>query len=161
MKFAVLTLLVLVIVSNAAPLRNDDALEDVLVQFKSSSGKAAVLGASVKNNCPHLPDSYGVVCVRLPFSAIQELQKDPNIVSVSADQTVHALGWREEESTTSYLRVEGERILAESPLWGIQRVQANQVLQVSGGNKKTKVCVIDTGYALGHPDLPIEYAGQV
>jgi subtilisin family serine protease len=157
MKFAVLTLLAVAVVSNATPLRDNSALEDVLVQFKNPSGKAAAFGASVRNNCPNLPDSYGVACVRLPTLAIEALKKDPNIVSVSADQTYNALGWREEDPITLYLR-DGERNLAESLLWGIQRVQADQVQQVSGGNKKTKVCVIDTGYALGHPDLPIEYA---
>ncbi|WP_333608600.1 S8 family serine peptidase [Arsukibacterium sp.] len=36
--------------------------------------------------------------------------------------------------------------------YGIAMVQANQVSDAQSGN--TKVCVIDTGYALGHEDLP-------
>jgi subtilisin family serine protease len=40
----------------------------------------------------------------------------------------------------------------ETLTWGIQAVQAGQVS--FGGPRK--VCIIDTGYALGHPDLPTQ-----
>jgi subtilisin family serine protease len=36
--------------------------------------------------------------------------------------------------------------------WGVQAVQASQVPFGVG----RKVCIIDTGYAMGHPDLPVE-----
>ena len=43
-------------------------------------------------------------------------------------------------------------LLAEEIPPGIQRVQADQVAY--GGDPGVKVCIVDSGYDLGHPDLP-------
>ncbi|MDE3273024.1 S8 family serine peptidase [Pseudoalteromonas sp. G4] len=43
-------------------------------------------------------------------------------------------------------------LLAESTPYGIGMVQANQLSDNLTGNRK--VCIMDTGYQLGHPDLP-------
>ncbi|WP_440056650.1 S8 family serine peptidase (plasmid) [Pseudoalteromonas sp. T1lg65] len=43
-------------------------------------------------------------------------------------------------------------IAAESTPYGIRMVQADQVSDASSSNRK--VCIMDTGYTLGHPDLP-------
>mgnify|MGYP000259130329 CR=1 FL=1 len=42
-------------------------------------------------------------------------------------------------------------LLAESTPYGITMVQANQVSDAAAGNQK--VCIVDTGYDLGHEDL--------
>ena len=44
------------------------------------------------------------------------------------------------------------RLMAESTPYGITMVQANQVSDASSANRK--VCIMDTGYTLNHPDLP-------
>ena len=41
---------------------------------------------------------------------------------------------------------------AETTPYGISMVQANQLSDSASGN--SKVCIMDTGYTLGHPDLP-------
>jgi serine protease len=43
-------------------------------------------------------------------------------------------------------------LLAESTPYGITMTQANQVAEANGGS--VKVCITDTGYDLGHEDLP-------
>lgn len=58
-----------------------------------------------------------------------------------------------------YIELDHKRYIADviSPMaqttpYGINMVQANQVSDANATNMK--VCVIDTGYQLGHPDLP-------
>lgn len=49
------------------------------------------------------------------------------------------------------------RNLAEKMSWGIKMIQADQL---DMGPSPVKVCIIDTGYALGHPDLPTDVTGD-
>lgn len=49
-------------------------------------------------------------------------------------------------------------LLAQSEPFGIAMVQANQLSQSNKTNRK--VCIIDTGYDLGHEDLPTDVTGQ-
>ena len=82
------------------------------------------------------------------------LKNNPNFESVEIDAEVHALpyfrGGNDEESDHQ------QRRLAEEAPYGVAQVQADQLsgLPLPDPTKKKTVCVVDTGYALGHEDLP-------
>ena len=78
------------------------------------------------------------------------LKNNPNIKSVEIDAEVYALpyfrGGNDEESGHQ------QRRLAEETPYGINMVQSALLPPNPAGSKK--ICVVDTGYALGHEDLP-------
>lgn len=43
--------------------------------------------------------------------------------------------------------------------WGLERVQAEGAWQVARGSSSAKVCIIDTGVDVSHPDLAANMAG--
>lgn len=73
-----------------------------------------------------------MVAARLSKQALAKLRKDPNVESVSIDAKRH--------------------LMAQTTPYGIPMVEANQFAQ--SDTSARKVCIIDTGYNLGHPDLP-------
>jgi len=49
------------------------------------------------------------------------------------------------------------RVLEEKIPWGIRMIQADQL---DVGDFPVTICIVDTGYALGHPDLPLDVTGD-
>jgi hypothetical protein len=88
---------------------------------------------------------FKVATLKTKRSEINRIAKDPNIKAVAESQTYHALPY------TRGGQAQDERNLAEDSPYGIGLVQADQLEQ---GPSPVKVCVVDTGYGLGHPDLP-------
>ncbi len=59
----------------------------------------------------------------------------------------------EADPAVEYVEIDPKRyLMAESTPFGIGMVQANQLSDSLTGNRK--VCIMDTGYSLGHEDLP-------
>ena len=85
---------------------------------------------------------FKVATLKTKRSKINMIAKDPNIEAVSESQTYHALPY------TRGGQAQDERNLAENSPYGIGLVQADQL---GPGSSPIKVCVIDTGYGLGHP----------
>ncbi|WP_423186441.1 S8 family serine peptidase [Alishewanella sp. d11] len=77
---------------------------------------------------------------------IQKLLAQGNVLSIEEDSKRYLI---ESMRSTSQ---NGLAPLSESVPYGINMVQAPLVSDSMAGN--AKVCVIDTGYQLGHPDLP-------
>mmetsp|Transcript_9267 Transcript_9267/g.14321 ORF Transcript_9267/g.14321 Transcript_9267/m.14321 type:complete len:585 (+) Transcript_9267:2-1756(+) len=74
-----------------------------------------------------------------------------NIIT-SSHQDAHV------EASGSFQRVLTDtRDLTERTSWGIKMIQADQL---ELGPNPVKCCIIDTGYALGHPDLPTDLTGD-
>jgi serine protease len=80
--------------------------------------------------------AHDAVAANLPDGAIAALRRNPAVERIERDPI----------RTT----------MAETMPWGIPRVQADSVLDGSGGAVvgSKKVCIIDGGYYLGHEDLP-------
>ncbi len=76
--------------------------------------------------------SINAVSVKLNLAQKQALEKRSDVVSIEVDPKRY--------------------LLAESTPYGIPMVQANQLSDSLSGNRK--VCIMDTGYTLNHPDLP-------
>ncbi|MAI63873.1 MAG: peptidase S8 [Alteromonas sp.] len=73
-----------------------------------------------------------MVAASMNKGQLNKLRKNPNIASIAPDPRRH--------------------LMAQTTPYGINMVQASQFAQSDTGARK--VCIIDTGYNLGHPDLP-------
>jgi serine protease len=78
---------------------------------------------------------FNVIAARLPAAAVQALRNHPRVRSIVEDVLRYPFSTGE---TTPY---------------GISMVQADQIAAGSGVGQ-AKVCVIDSGYFVGHEDLP-------
>jgi serine protease len=86
------------------------------------------VGAEVKINLK----AYRASAVMMTASQVSAMQADPAV---------------------EYVEIDPKRyLMAESSPFGIGMVQANQLSDSLTGNRK--VCIMDTGYSLGHEDLP-------
>jgi serine protease len=104
-----------------------------LVTFKPGS-KAALLNAvkAERGVMHHALDKHHTIAVELNANAIAKLKLRRDVVRVEQDPKRY--------------------LTAESQPYGIAMVQAPLVSDAATGN--TKVCIVDTGYSLGHEDLP-------
>ncbi|WP_018984679.1 S8 family serine peptidase [Salinimonas chungwhensis] len=73
-----------------------------------------------------------MVAASMSKSVLNKLRKNPNIESIADDPQ--------------------RRLMAQTTPYGINMVQASQFAQSDTGARR--VCIIDTGYNLGHSDLP-------
>jgi len=125
----------------------------VLVRYRNAAGlrHAEEIGASAGHGVNNLPHMHTATMI-LSQSAMDELANDTNIEEVEEDTaTFHALVHHRGEEIVGLDR-------AENTPYGIPMVNAPDVPQ---GSHSVKVCVVDTGYGVGHPDLPDNSTGTV
>src|SRR3990170_3737534 len=103
----------------------------VYVEFERFSPQAVALVRAAGGTVHYEFPRFNAVAVTLPSAAIQGLLRNPNVVAIEEDP----------------IRVP----YAETPPYGITMVQANLVSDASAGNRK--ICIIDSGYYVGHEDL--------
>jgi len=103
--------------------------------------------AKERQNVKNLRKS-GICVLHLTPDQAQELKGSRGIDFVEADQTITLPPVIDEEIWT-----QNEVPQSEQTPYGITMVQANLLHDIQVVEKKT-VCVVDTGYGLGHPDLP-------
>merc|ERR1740129_421135 len=82
---------------------------------------------------------------------IEKISSDPNIAFVELDEEVGFPGPEEMDPQDVSLLSRGESVP-----WGITMVEAEHF---ELGADPVKICVVDTGYGLGHPDLPTNTHG--
>lgn len=118
-----------------------------IVAFKSSgesAGRSALAAARgrVQRELPALR----AASVELPEAAVEALQRHPHIEYIEEDVKRYPLALAN-PSATPYATGQLEP-------YGIRMVQADQLPQgdTLAGNRT--VCIIDSGYSLGHEDLP-------
>ena len=76
-------------------------------------------------------EEKGMVAAMMSKKVLNQLRSNPNVADISIDHR--------------------RRLMAQTTPYGIPMVQANQLAQ--NNQSARKVCVIDTGFNLGHPDL--------
>jgi serine protease len=132
------TLLVCVLaLSGAAWAGQGPDPDRYIVKFTNpGQGKAALAaaGASVLLDLPQV----GAAAARIPAHALQALAANPNIEYIERDAPRYPL--------------------AQTSPYGIAMVQADQVSDSQAANRK--VCIIDSGYTLGHEDLDADSSIQ-
>ena len=102
-----------------------------MVHFRDRGNHGAAVRAAGGSPVHEFAD-LGVVAAWLPEPALQSLSHNPNVVAIELDPKRYPMA-----QTTPY---------------GISMVQADQVSEgASVGN--VKVCIIDSGYHVGHEDL--------
>ncbi|NVK86660.1 MAG: S8 family serine peptidase [Gammaproteobacteria bacterium] len=106
-------------------------------QFKLGASADQLMAKHNARVMRKLPNSAAIAAMLSPKS-LAAFQNNPNVEYVEADPI------RFINATPSPL--------AESAPYGIGMVQADQVSDAATGNMK--VCIVDTGYELGHEDLP-------
>ncbi|KAI2511246.1 peptidase [Fragilaria crotonensis] len=102
---------------------------------------------AVRHNFPN----YKAVATTMNPSKVEALKLDPNIAYVEQDYKRHFIGLRG-GGTNSVPSSPNHRRLAEVKPYGIGMVQADKVS--FNTTSPIKVCMIDSGYTLGHEDLP-------
>ena len=115
-----------------------------LVEVKTSAlthssleNVANTLTASLGGTVNKVLDKHGLIAISLDKQAFNAILNHPLVESVELD-------------VKRYLK-------AQTTPYGIPMVQADQVNQADTQAKR--VCVIDSGYNLGHPDLPTQNDG--
>jgi len=78
---------------------------------------------------------------------MEKMKRRNDVDMVEMDQSFYKLGFIDENQTSSYL----SRKLYEDTPYGINMVEANSI---GPGVEQIKICVVDTGYGIGHEDLP-------
>jgi serine protease len=77
----------------------------------------------------------------------------PSVNSFVTELTPEQMTLLAQNKDVAHVEVDPKRyLMAESTPYGINMVQANQLTDNMSGNRK--VCIMDTGYTLNHPDLP-------
>jgi serine protease len=106
-----------------------------MVEFdRLDPGVSTIIQGAGGSTVHEFPD-YNVIAARLPAAAVQALRNHPRVRSIVEDVP------RFPFSTT------------ETMPYGIPMVEANQV-EAGADLAQANVCVIDSGYFLGHEDLP-------
>jgi subtilisin family serine protease len=114
---------------NAAP--GDDESR-VWVVFKDGQrGNVAQSIGAARGRVHHEFGELNAFAVSVPTQALEGLRRNPHVELIEEDVRRYPL--------------------AQTAPYGIAMVQANQLSDANAGNRK--VCIIDSGYNLGHEDL--------
>ncbi|QJR81508.1 S8 family serine peptidase [Alteromonas pelagimontana] len=104
--------------------------DDGKQRFDKAAAKALIERVGGKTH--KVLNKQGMVAASMTKGQLNKLRKNSNIESISPDPK--------------------RSLMAQTTPYGYNMVQANQLAQ--SDTSARKVCVIDTGYNLGHPDLP-------
>ena len=154
----------------AHALASDPSIEKVIVRFRKQTGVTTAalsrahedrllsLGGRVKYNWP----SLDALAVSLSPAAQAQLAQDPDVLSISPNHEVHALGLREANTLPARTGSSSEYN------WAVKMTQANEVWDPDNtgllkdgapNGEGITVCVVDSGIDPRHPELMAAYAG--
>jgi len=121
------------LIGSAGALADDNRY---IVQFtpgQAGQGAAAVQTAGGRIEVDLTGRSINAMAITIPEAALNGLRNNPNIVNIEADGRIYPM--------------------ADSVPYGIDMVQAP--LAAFTGPANRTVCIIDSGYHIGHSDLPV------
>lgn len=131
--------------SSGAALAAPPGAERYIVKFVP--GRAAQAGAAVataRGNVVLDMPAHDAMAIELPAAALAGLERNPNIEYIEPDVLRFPMALATPSTGTPYA-------LGQQVPYGIPMVQADQLAGVDASSRK--VCIIDSGYDLGHPDL--------
>lgn len=115
------------------PLNPMKAVQNGKLNRKNAENLLKIAGAKPIKTL----QKHKMIAASMDKRTLNSLRKNPNVESISIDAK--------------------RKPLAQTTPYGIPMVQGNQLSQ--NNLSARKVCVIDTGYNLGHPDLPDQNNG--
>ncbi|USD30725.1 S8 family serine peptidase [Pseudoalteromonas sp. SCSIO 43201] len=124
--------------TNVLPLQLNDLEAAHLKSQILSEAAYTTLGTTALGTLP----SVNAYVAEVSPAQMQQLQEDKNIAQVEIDPKRYLPA----------IEPTAIDLLAEATPYGIRMVQADQVSDSYSSNRK--VCIMDTGYTLGHQDLP-------
>lgn len=99
-------------------------------------------------------DDDDIVILQGNGACLHQLDKSPLIVEADDDYPVEAFSFTQQQPLLSLdhhpVVFRTTRTLSEIVPWGIHMIQADHL---EPGSEDVVVCIVDTGLALGHPDL--------
>jgi len=122
---------------------SDSSDDRYIVKFRQQHGGSADEVRAAGGRVVRELSELSAVAARLPERALRALQNNPNVEYVEVDQRRYPM---QTNPPWSDIASGGE-----TKPYGIQMVQADQVSDAGASNRK--VCIIDSGYYLGHEDL--------
>ena len=126
-----------------------DKVEQVFVRYHDDNVKANVLAAAYE--LIEDVENEDLIIVKMKQSILEQLRGN-GLVEAETDNKVAAFVHVHEHVPFSIR----QRLLEEEVPYGIKMIQADQL---DVGSHNVTVCIIDTGYAEGHPDLPLDTTG--
>ncbi|PTL76782.1 S8 family serine peptidase [Vitiosangium sp. GDMCC 1.1324] len=155
---------------------SQDGSERVLVRFRKQTGvhaaavsrqredKVRAVGARLKSHWP----SLDTLALTVTPEQKARLAQDPEVLSISEDRKVHALGLSPWVPVSALLAAPATTGSTSEYTWAVKMTQANEVWDANNdgvldagapnGSGRT-VCVIDSGIDPDHPELKAAYAG--
>jgi subtilisin family serine protease len=127
----------------------EDDIMQVLVRYKDNDSKLNVLAAA--SEVVEDVEDDNLVIVKMTQASFESIRYSGQ-VKAEIDNKVEAFEVIHEDAPISI----NQRNLVEEVPWGIEMIQADQL---NVGSFDVPVCIVDTGYAQGHPDLPTDTTG--
>lgn len=145
-------------------LTQGDGTVRIIAKYGNVDGKRAAKRAAI--SVTEDLTKYSILAFTLPNAeAADRLWQNRGLLTMDNDNEMQALDFFDDggESFQSDFTFASEAALKnEIKPYGISSVQSDLLSQrMSSDNVTIKVCVVDTGYQLGHPDLPNEASGYV
>jgi serine protease len=146
----------------AKPLAKDGMVKLIISTTKTETGYANAAKHGRNHKAQAELRQVGVSIIEVPEGSVQAemeaLKKEKGVTSVDFDTEVHALPhFRGTDENighdASHRRLE-EEIPEEEIPYGIGLVKSQELPDLPPGSQPIKICVIDTGYNIGHVDLP-------
>ncbi|KAL7466347.1 hypothetical protein ACHAXS_012851 [Conticribra weissflogii] len=134
----------------------DEEYADLVIKFYGSKGLAKANELS-KNGAKYIDKKLKTAAVSVKGSDISSLLDDPGIELVEIDYLVYALPFHPEPARS----FRGRNLAEEAP-WGIDGEFGIDLAGLPPPNEakwNPIICVVDTGYATLHPDLPSHAEG--
>jgi len=128
-------------------LKSDDDEVGLIVKYTSPEGKEAAAKYSTNGDVRDI-GKMSIESFTARRSEIDSIRSEAGVQYVEEDQVVGLPGPEQQGGSSSLLDLG-----SETEPYGISMVQADVL---SMGPNPIKICVVDTGYGLGHPDLPNE-----
>jgi serine protease len=150
-----------------ATAANQAAKDTVRIWVEWQPGKSDAVRNSLDSNGAQVHykfDDLNSFVATIPGSAMSRITNNPNVAGWETDVPRQIYGTGFEAVGSFIAAVNSDSVVAGQQVvpWGVTRVQATQVWDLnSDGHVDTgatngagrKVCIIDTGYYLAHPDL--------
>lgn len=142
-----------VIIPSVSFAAKPEPQQRVIIKFKDNlqnSGKADLrrIGGVIKNNLKR----HNAVAANIPTAKLNSLMTNSNIEFIEDDAKRYPITMTRSGPNAGSITTNDHGPAEEVTPYGIQMVQADQVAGIVG--PESKVCVIDSGYSLGHEDKP-------